>query len=54
MIVVFTISVDSGLLILESCFVTIEGYLFDVFAEIGKMIIAVYLEELNEFFFFER
>jgi hypothetical protein len=42
------------MLVLESGFVAVEGYLFDGLGQIWQVIVGVDFEELNEFFFFER
>lgn len=42
------------MLVLESGFVAIEGYLFDGLSQIRQVIVSVDFEELDELFFFER
>jgi hypothetical protein len=54
LVVVLAVSVDIGGLVLEGGFVAVEGYFFDGFGEIREVVVAVDLEELDEFFLLER
>ena len=53
LVIIFAVSVDGGGFVLEGRFVAIEWYFFDCFCEIGEVVVAVDLEELDEFFLLE-
>jgi len=51
LVIILPVSVNRDLLILEGSLIAVEGYFFNILREVGEIVVAVYLEELDYLFF---